>query len=317
MATKAGNNVKNDRYKKDYEQHIDDILSYITLCDPDKQSSIDPRTSFNPSLLKRIEPFTDEMCQKNIDPGRGFFNDVLAGDLGAPLNISLLKTYSGEEDSNKYKYHAIQIRKVVDVRELRGQVTKLHPNIYNFRSGFFAHDGSATLYNFYLVLDEKSRDPFDRNYLFCMRPGYNSCCLPGGNAVTKPFTSLRANPDYELYNNAFISAFGTQFTRRYEWGVEIGRSFGPSVNIAVPPRAILDLFRFRDIADGKKRRTALTHWVCDHWRKIPERDESAYVRKHLRGEYEFSYGEMFMKIHVSDYDRDLNRILTEQRKTAA
>lgn len=314
MPVNKRNTARADRYQRDYEKHIDDILAYVTLCDPDKQSAIDPRTSFNPRLLKRIEPFTDEMCRSNIDPNRGFFNDVLARDLDAPLNISLLKTYNDEEDSDKYKYHAIQIRKVVDVRELRGQVSKIHPNTYNFRAGFFAHDGSCTLYNFYLVLDERNRDPFDRNYQFCMRPGYNFSSLPGGSAVPRSSLNLKTHPDYELYNNAFISAFGTQFTRRYEWGVEIGGHSGPSVNIAVPPRAVLDLFRFRDVPDGRKRRSALAHWVCDHWRKLPEDGESAYVRKHLRGECKFSYGGMLMTIHISDYDRDLNSRLMKQRK---
>lgn len=134
-------------------------------------------------------------------------------------------------------------------------------------------------------------------------------------------------------NNDTLDAGGLAIAialrHRYEWAVNIGFEKSPSVRIVTDPTGMKELFRLRDVTDGRDRRDALMTWVSDHWRK--QRDDSdveTYVRRHLRGSRKFEWRGMECEIIPSQFDveqRDsfiaernaMRREGSDKRKTAA
>lgn len=124
-------------------------------------------------------------------------------------------------------------------------------------------------------------------------------------------------------------AIALALRQRYEWAVNIGFEKSPSVRIVTDPTGMKELFRLRDVADGRNRKDALMTWVSDHWRKNRhDSDVEVYVRKHLRGERKFEWRGMECEIVPSQFDlehRDrliaereaLRRAGADKRQTAA
>lgn len=83
-------------------------------------------------------------------------------------------------------------------------------------------------------------------------------------------------------------ALGTEFIRPMHWAVTFGYEGGGSVRCFTDPAGAAETFRLRDIPEGKKRRTALRHWVEQHWRQKRDGDLTQ-VRKHLRGAQKFTW----------------------------
>lgn len=93
----------------------------------------------------------------------------------------------------------------------------------------------------------------------------------------------------------------------------------PSLTLLTDPTGVKEFWKLRDVPEGKKRRSALLHWVEDHWRKHRhDPDVEVYVRKHMRGQQVLRQGKMVAKIipAVSDYmdAAKAARIRKEMRK---
>jgi hypothetical protein len=98
-------------------------------------------------------------------------------------------------------------------------------------------------------------------------------------------------------------AIAIALRQRYEWAVNIGFEKAPSVRIVTDPTGLKELFRLREVADGRDRRDSLMTWVSDHWRKERRDDDvEVYVRKHLRGARKFEWRGMECEIVPSQYD---------------
>lgn len=94
-----------------------------------------------------------------------------------------------------------------------------------------------------------------------------------------------------------------QFSREYYWMVELGYEDCPTVSFATDPTGVREVFRLRDIPEGKGRRAALRNWVREHWRKKRDaRQDLTYVREHLRGAEQFSWNGMYCRIRPSSDD---------------
>lgn len=108
-----------------------------------------------------------------------------------------------------------------------------------------------------------------------------------------------------LWSRASI-AIGAELTYRQCWRVSIGLDSSPSVSFPTDPLGIREVFRLRDIPNGKSRRAALTHWVREHWRKKrePGASDVAKVREHLRGASEFSWNGLRCRIVPSGLDQE-------------
>ena len=102
--------------------------------------------------------------------------------------------------------------------------------------------------------------------------------------------------------------------QRYEWAVSLGLEGSPSVRFATDPTGIKDVFRIRDLPEGRDRRAALMTWVTDHWRQNRNDPEmELYVRKHLRGAVAFGWRGMECEILPSQFDVERRDRLIAER----
>lgn len=98
---------------------------------------------------------------------------------------------------------------------------------------------------------------------------------------------------------------GMALRHRYEWAVSLGFENCPSVRFSTDPTGIKELFRLRDVPDGRDKRSALMNWVSDHWRQDrKDSDVETYVRKHLRGTTKFNWRGFEAKLMPSAFDMD-------------
>lgn len=133
--------------------------------------------------------------------------------------------------------------------------------------------------------------------------------------------------DRHLDNGGIAIAIALR--HRYEWAVNVGFENSPSVRINTDPTGLKELFRLRDVADGRDRRDALMTWVSDHWRKERgDADVETYVRKHLRGSRKFEWRGMECEIVPAQFDieqrdrliadrAEMRLAKTDKRKSAA
>ena len=88
----------------------------------------------------------------------------------------------------------------------------------------------------------------------------------------------------------------------------------PALTLLTDPIGVKEFWKLRDIPAGAKRRSALLHWVGDHWRKSRrDPDVETYVRKHLRGETEITHGNFMASITPSTKDTVDNEIAKRER----
>lgn len=124
--------------------------------------------------------------------------------------------------------------------------------------------------------------------------------------------------------NAFFDhsvkwALARQFVQRYQWRV-LFRDWPrgtASLALVTDPIGAAAAFRLRDRPKGKTRRTALKHWVSEHWRQDRGGDTASLVRAFLRGETKFTFEGMECTIVPSQYDIDKNEEFIELRKRLA
>lgn len=98
-------------------------------------------------------------------------------------------------------------------------------------------------------------------------------------------------------------ATGVALRQRYEWAVCLGLEHSPSVRFATDTTGIKEIFKIRDLPEGRDRRDALLGWVGEHWRQDRNDPEiEIYVRKHLRGRTEFTWRGMQCELLPSQFD---------------
>lgn len=97
-------------------------------------------------------------------------------------------------------------------------------------------------------------------------------------------------------------ALGCGMFLRSRWTVYLADG-GLGVTFPTDEVGAQEVFRLRDIPEGKARRAALRAWVTEHWRVNPQRpDEEVLVREHLRGAQAFDWSGLHCRITPSDDD---------------
>ena len=95
-----------------------------------------------------------------------------------------------------------------------------------------------------------------------------------------------------------------QYLRQREWRVVLGYEQSPGLSLSISPSGAQEVFRLRDIPNGRERRMALRHWVRTYWRKVPGSGEAAEVRAHLRGATNFVWNGLRCSIRVPPEQMD-------------
>jgi hypothetical protein len=98
---------------------------------------------------------------------------------------------------------------------------------------------------------------------------------------------------------------GIALTQHYEWRVTLGYHGCVSIGLPTTPAGCREVFKLRDIPEGKARREALRNFVCEHTRKHPATDDEEariVVREHLRGSTRFNWNGLRCTIHPAQAD---------------
>lgn len=128
-----------------------------------------------------------------------------------------------------------------------------------------------------------------------------------GHAAPGRWTNIdatrKATPEKDAHWSAQVQlALGVSVFQRTRWRVYLS-SGGIGITFPTDPIGVREVFRLRDIPDGRERRAALRHWVSEHWRLNPQdASEEVKVREHLRGGTEFSWSGLRCRITPSDDD---------------
>ncbi len=104
--------------------------------------------------------------------------------------------------------------------------------------------------------------------------------------------------------NPMIRAhFGMIYRSHFCWHVSLGYGDGPGLKFECTPQGAAEVFRLRDIPEGKNRRSAIKHWVKEH-RRIREGKVSSVIA-HLRGAETFIWNGMRCTIAPAQSDIDM------------
>lgn len=96
---------------------------------------------------------------------------------------------------------------------------------------------------------------------------------------------------------------GQDFVMPSLWFCRVKMESTPTLRIPTTAIGAREIWRLRDIPQGKKKRDALLHWVAEHWRTTPSNcDDEAKVRAHLRGQRQFQHGGLSVEVIESRED---------------
>jgi hypothetical protein len=131
--------------------------------------------------------------------------------------------------------------------------------------------------------------------------------------ATKQFKRLRESNNSQ--GHVVSASIAVALSQRYEWAISLSFKDTPSIRFATDPTGIKDMFRVRDLPEGKDRREALMTWITNHWRqKRHDPDMEIYVRKHLRGATQFNWKNMNIELTPSQFDIDKRDALIVERE---
>lgn len=171
----------------------------------------------------------------------------------------------------------------VTVRQTRGKVNRPMPRMLRFSSAHvpYGDNVGTTSETFYGV-------------------------KPDGTLVNITNIDARAFPEATAKDQVLSQILGgLSLHMRYSWSVEI-KTVGSNFALRVPtsPEGARKLLSLRDVEAGRKRRSALRHWVTAHARRRTAEDaeKDVDVRAHLRGVTPFQWEDLEGVVRPSDYD---------------
>jgi|GEM_PF-6129241 len=235
---------------------IDDLAAFMAIAERKPHAFGSQRA--------RVSDFNDaDVFLANLDnqPGRLYVSpdyDLLLAESGK-FDVAIL---SGAEE------HLFSLQRIrrVSASETRGETRGALPFMCKMSAGIVKNDGS---------------------WMSADGPIFGS--IDGWT-----WSVISTRHDRALDESSRIRmAINIAAQRKLDWTVSLSFGHLPGVRIPTDPTGIRELFRFRDVAPGKKRRDALVHWVSEHYRQS-RKDEDAltYVREHLRGQKTFRWREM-------------------------
>ena len=104
------------------------------------------------------------------------------------------------------------------------------------------------------------------------------------------------------------AAIGFQQSQEQHWIVQLQHEGAPAVVFTTDPAGAKEVFRLRDVPDGRKRRSSLINWVDSHYRqRHDDPDALTYVRRHVRGATRFTWNGLICYIKPARRDADFSQ----------
>lgn len=268
-----------------FEDKIDELLTIMTsfeskYLDKNKFNSISLKYFDGAEPIKYLESFyTEEYINDGI-----IFSDVKPSDLSSNFDF---KSIVGDKDNNKNfiinRYKKINNKEYL---KFKNYIGKFNPYII---------ESSVAMFDLEKKIFETGR------YFMGYYPNNNN----GNNLTWKKLNdnNLITKEEKIEENERIQILMGWQFQNYYNWKVYVGWEGEIGITFATDPIGAREIFRLRDIPNGKKRRTALRNWIKEHYRKKRnDPTEKNKVIKHLRGATEFNWNGFKCKIIPSEYD---------------
>lgn len=242
-----------------------------------------------PKFFDGAEPFTDVGLTHG---GLNFIadHDLTPRDVRWPLDVKIIIPQMNAIDGGGADWSLNRYRSL-DARTIRGRVSPALPHPVEWTIGWPA--GGACF----------------RNIFGYAGPRRWVNITKAGN-VWKHTTDDRAE-----FSERVQLALELWQLRPQQWRVYFALDDKPGVELPTDPLGAQEAFRLRDIPDGRERRTALRHWVTEHWRADrTDPGVETKVREHLRGANQFSWGGLNCRITPSLIDLDRADDAREQRQ---
>jgi len=257
---------------------IEDVLLCLELSDKKKAKFTEnfPLNELNKMEAIGILPEFDVVRDDSIACGTFFDID------NAKINHGILMA----SDRAESKYIAQHISRVKP-KDVRGKVDTIPEYLLRNRILFITPKLEVFKETLYLGSND----------------GYKWCDI-GRKRVNGQQRNF-SNSDYWSTRIQLLS--GAIFEQDYYWYVDIGYQGQMELSFVTTPEGSKEIFRLRDIPNGRERRAALRNWVESHWRKSKiDQTESIKVREHLRGAIEFDWNGLHVRIRPSTEDLKRN-----------
>lgn len=249
---------------------IDQISAFMALGEPDSRRSmrgIDMRT------FDGAEPFMGGLAG-GLGVGVREFEGITDIRAIGKIDIATL----GENLDGDGGFSMSRVR-VVSAKEVRGRVARIRPVMVEHTLGVIGGSGlfqaGSAILGWFGSEDWRPIEHARDGRLFA------------------PESTMGVTPMFWLAAR-----------RPREWRVSLGYEGHPKVSFATDPHGAAEVFRLRDVPEGRSRRAALRGWVREHWRQ--KRDGAlAAIPAHLRGAQRFSWNGLACVIQPSKDDLDL------------
>lgn len=216
-------------------------------------------------------------------------------DLVWPLDVGMVTDPKLRDDAGI----TLRYARTISPKEVRGSVTRFGPFMVRIDNAQMLEGRLATTAGIYVWLGGQWND---------------------ANGHGRWSGDIRDHHEGMTENDRLGPSMATSIAlrQRYEWAVSLGLEHSPSIRFATDPTGMKDIFRIRDLPEGRDRRAALMTWVSDHWRQDRhDPDVEIYVRKHLRGSVQFTWQGMNAEISPSKFDvEQRDRFIAEREAKA-
>lgn len=260
------------------EQYLDNILSFMALSDPKYEFAKMhrfPLSHFSPALV--ICDDEDVKTYEALDPNVNEADIPCDAELedvsDCNVDLTVLKDGVAEGLQLQLMRHRLMLPK-----EKRG----------------FYFAGFPAVETVYCHIRQEGT--FNTGKVFYVRRGKLWTRATGdNNPMGKPY-------DGDHTNN-IQAVFGLIFQQYFKWKVTLGYEGFPHISLTCTPEGAREVFRLRDLPEGKMRRTAIRHWVGEHVRrKKSDPNEFVKVLDYLRGETVFTWNGLRCSIQPSRSD---------------
>ena len=214
-------------------------------------------------------------------------------DLERPLRSTYIGSLSEDEDDDSTKYDrqeqvALNRVRLLTPKDARGIVRFTMPYMVEHLVGF--------------------ADVMNQN-VQTMRVVYGSMegidWIPIGLSQRK----METEDSVVKTQKRIDTAIGLQSSQEEAWIVQLQHEGCPSVVFTTDPAGAKEVFRLRDVPDGRKRRSSLINWVDAHYRQRNGGWDEAltYVRRHVRGATRFTWNGLVCYIKPARRDSTFSR----------
>lgn len=303
------------RQQQAVEETVNAIVEQVLMTEEDwdqvRMHAGGPR--FSPMRFDGALPLIKPELMDSASAERFYFMDVAPTDLDYPLSVTLLFALAPQtgEETLADRGMVLERFEQVSLADVRGLVKHVSRWMVELDMALFPVDEDP--YGIRVICG--SIGPNEKIGL-SLKEGTTG--IAGTSHVWMPNF-----PDGSLPDKAYISSFTDRinlaycvaFTSRYDWHVRVGYDGMPRLRIPTDEHGVRALFGNRDIAEGRNRRSALKHWVGQHWRRNPfaEGETESLVRQYLRGEVEFGWNGFRCTLEPSRFDLDKNEELRRAR----